>query len=182
MDKKKLLMMGTALVALSPLAAQQAAAATGTINVDAVVLYAIEVNEVSPLDFGTFSITAAPGTVDITDGGVLGGGGYNQAGIASPNQAKVKIKASEGYAMTVSAADAIGTKITTGGGGAGKSMTITAVDLAGGTAGGIDTNVVIGTAPGTGEVTLGIGGTLTFGVGQVPGVYSGTFDVVVSYN
>ena len=44
------------------------------------------------------------------------------------------------------------------------------------------TGTIPGVAPGTGTETFSVGATLTVGVGQASGTYTGTYPVTVQYN
>lgn len=177
MDKKKIL-AGTAMVALSGLAAGDAVAASASINIDAVVLRAIALTEQSPLDFGTFSAAGADTIQVDPDGTVTSGGSIAHIGTSSPNPAKVQIKASAGYAIDVSVGAAT-VSITSGA----NKMQVNAFDLAtavgAGVNGGGTTQTY--TLAGTTVTSFFVGATLNVGAAQAAGVYAGTFVVNAAY-
>lgn len=181
MDKKKIL-AGTAMVALSGLAAGEAVAASANINIDAVVLRAIALAEVSPLDFGTFSATGAATIQVDPDGTITNGAGITHIGASTPNPAKVEIKASAGYPIDVSVG-ATAVSITSGA----NKMKVDTFDLAttvgagvngGGTA---EVYTLAGVLGAAATASFFAGATLNVGAGQAAGVYSGTFVVNAAY-
>lgn len=175
MDNKKLLMMGAAMVALSPLTAQKAQAATATVNVQAIVLNAIQAATVQSLNFGTFSITGA-GTIAVDTLGAYNPApvSANPIGASAKTQAKLQIKATGGYALGVDASAGVGAKINNGV----DDMTIGAVDFNG--LGSTGTVTIAGV--GLQTATYPIGASLNFGAADSAGTYTGTFNVTVSYN
>lgn len=176
MDKKKLLAMGTAVVGLSSIAAQDADAVTKNISINAVVLQAIALAEIQSLNFGSMTVGATGDTVTIDTAGAraVGGGGTVTlvTGNAAEQEAKLKITAANGINMDVKVTTVPAT-ITNGNA---NTMKVTAFDVNG--AGGA--TAVVAVTAGTNR-TIPIGGTLTVGNNQQPGTYTGTFTVDVQY-
>lgn len=178
MDKKKLL-LGSAIVALSGLAADEARAATANIDIDAVVLQAITLAEVSPLSFGTFSVngadtvTCAPGNA----GNCTFGANLNEIAASTDNGAKVKIGAAVGFPIDVSVTAA--TEVITSGA---NTMKVNAFKIDEGTkiTAFVSGNPVVATLTAS-PAQLEVGGVLNVGAAQAAGTYTGTFTISAAY-
>lgn len=176
-NNKKLLLGSTAaMVALSPLAAQQLQAASVTINAWAAINTAVLLNVNTGLNFATLSQTA-PGTVqlDFTDNVIKLGGGLIPTG-GSPTSGNVTIRGLPGQQMKV-ATTAATYKITTlGGGAASKSMTISNINYRIGPATGANLTIT----PTAMTNVLDIGANLKAPGTQLNGVYTGNIKVMVT--
>ena len=176
MDNKKLL-MGTAMVALSTLAAQDAHAVTEPIDAEAVVLESIVLTEVSSLNFGNLTVaagTAGSITVDSAGTRTDAGGVTLVVGGSADHEAKLKIEGAPGLIVTVDATAGVGSKLNAGGA---TDLTLSAFDVNGNV--NADTALTI---PVGGSTTISIGGTLQVPAGAPAGTYTGTFNVDVTYN
>ncbi len=153
-------------------AAQATASASGTV----VAPIAITVN--TNLVFGSFA--AGPGgTVTISTSGARAATGPTLMTGASPTAARFDItgQASSTYSITHS-----GTAVLTNTTGLGNETMGLAKfsDLTGANA--TSGSATAGTLDGAGAQSLYVGGTLTVGAAQVPGVYVGTVIATVEYN
>ena len=148
--------------------AMPVSAATQTATVAAITLRPLSLLNLSDLDFGTL-IAGAAGTAIIdptndartTTGGTLAAGG-------APQAAKFYTYATAGKTLQVNRG-ALPTLNRVGGG---ASMNVTGLTLNG------PVLRVIGAA---GLLDLRVGGTLAVGANQLPGDYTGTFQIIVTY-
>lgn len=176
----KTALASVALVGLAGLVSN-ASAADGTGTANATVVTPITITNTSGsnnLRFGSFSTTAAGGTVTIgtddsrTIGGTAGtlgvGTGQNAFGAATFT---VGGQANLTYAITLPTNGTV--NITTGG--AGPTETMAVSDFTSNPSG-------TGTIGGGGTQTLKVGAKITTVASQVTGVYTGTFTVTVLYN
>ena len=145
-----------------------AAAATKTASAAAITLRPLSLLNLSDLDFGTL-IAGAAGTAVIdptndartTTGGTLPAGG-------APQAAKFYTYATAGKTLQVNrGALPVLTRV-----GGGASMNVTGLTLNG------PVLRVIGAA---GLLDLRVGGTLAVSANQLPGDYTGTFQIIVTY-
>lgn len=178
MDKKKILAAGAAAVALSPLVAGKAFAATETVSMQAIVLQAIQLTKVSDLNFGTFSVTGA-GTVVVSPAGAATtwGGGVNEIGTPADQDAVVSIKASKGYPIAISAPAA---PVTIANGATNMNVDTFMVNEAAGMNAFASGQAVTATLTAN-TATFNIGATLHVGAAQPAGTYTGSFTVTASY-
>lgn len=178
-NNKKMIALGTALVTLSGLsAATRAKGAAGTGNMSAVILEAIAITNLTTMNFGEFTYTAA-GTVTISTAGVRGntGGANPRAGSAVSQgvlditsgaagaSTRIRIDPTAGPSFTVghtTAADTMNVKsFTFAWNGAGPAATVTAnMDTA--------QNINVG-------ATLEVAGT------EAAGKYVGTYVIEAAY-
>lgn len=180
MKNKKMIALGTALVTLSGLAAAtRAKGAAGTGNMSAVILQAIAITNLTTLNFGEFTYTAA-GTLTISTAGARGStGGVNPRAGSAVSQGVLDITAGAAGASTriridPTAGPSFTVKETVGGvatmnvksftfawNGAGPAATITAnMDTA--------QNINVGAA-------LQVAGT------EIAGTYTGTYVIEAAY-
>lgn len=176
--KKVLLTGGAALVSLSPMLADDASAASKSIKMQAIVLRAIQLTQLTSLNFGTFSVTGASTAVQAPGGGITYNAGLNAIGAPANSDAVVQIKASKGYAIDLSVAAATATIVN----GTAKTMKVNAFKLdeaAGMGAFASGSNVTITLSANT--ASFEVGATLNVGAGQAAGTYTGTFTVNANY-
>ncbi|MBI1328093.1 MAG: DUF4402 domain-containing protein [Alphaproteobacteria bacterium] len=173
MSIKKMLFMGTALVSLSCLPVQDAAAFTGTASASAIVIDPVIVSGTAPLHFGTITHSAA-GTVvlDTASGRSVTGGVTAITGAGLEQSGSVLVTGASGLPidLTITAAATVND-------GGGNTMTVNAFNLrtnAGGTQ-----EVVTLTAAGT--LAVPFGGTLIVAGTEPAGTYTGTFSVIANY-
>jgi hypothetical protein len=173
--RKKLLLAGSAMVALSGIAAREAAAATANGTLHATILgSAVGAAVAQNMNFGSLSENGLGGTLILsTAGGRTPGGGVNSFG-AGALQGVVKITAASGVPLEVSLA-ATKYMVTHTTAGANK-MTVDSFKLGAGSVGGILTKTLAGT---TG--TVPVGARLNVAGGQLSGNYLGSFTVNVTY-
>lgn len=179
MNTKKLL-AGAALVTLSAGLASTAKAASDTGVISAVVVSPITVASTTALKFGSFSVTAA-GSFPVSAGGVRGAGSGSVDIGAAYQAGGFSITAdTRAMTVTVSPTATINHTVT-----ATKTMKVTAINF--------DCNsanwAVKATAVKTATCSLGAspgivktGGTINYGLGQTPGVYTGSYTLTASYN
>jgi len=148
------------------LASHPALAATGTGTATATILGAITVTPKNTLAFGNILAPAGGGTVTLSSAGALssspatfsffGGSGVGTFDVAGTAGAPVSVSFSTGDSLT----------------GPGANMAL----------GTYDTGATVPASfPGSGTFTMSVGATLTVGVNQVAGPYSGTYTVTVNY-
>lgn len=180
-NKKRALLGGAALmVALSPLAMQQAAqAATESVVIDARINAQINLTENTAMNFGILThASAGTANLDFADT-VTGGGGFQPAG-GTTTSASIQIKAEAGQNIkitTVNASEILAhsTKATTLTSG---KLTVTGFDFSyNGTATGAGT--LTKTAVATANVL--VGANLKATATQATGTYAGTFKLDVTY-
>lgn len=153
-------------------AAQATATASGT------VVSPIAIAAAANLAFGNFA-PGAGGTVTVSTSGARTGSGTVLMGASTPTAARFNITgaASTTYSITHS-----GTTVLTNTTGTG-AETMALAKFSDLTAGNATTgNAVSGTLDGAGAQSLYVGGTLSVGAAQVPGVYTGTVIATVEYN
>jgi hypothetical protein len=170
---KKALAVGTALISLSALDASKAQAATGTVNMTAVVLTPIVITSPTPLNFGSLTDTGAGGTVQIlpVSGIQPAGGGTTSVGSTVPTAGVLSITAATGVAidLAMTAGPFTVTNGTT-------NMSVTGFNLVT-DAGGTTETITLGASP----TTYPVGATLNVGAAQATGTYNGTFSVTAVY-
>jgi spore coat protein U-like protein len=149
-------------------AAQATANATGTVVTPIAIAAAVD------LVFGSFA-PGAGGSVTVSTSGVRAATGAILMTGATPSAARFNItgEASTTYSITHS-----GSATLTSGA---NSMALAKFsDLSAGNA--TSGNPATGTLDGAGAQSLYVGGTLTVGAAQAPGVYTGTVIATVEYN
>jgi hypothetical protein len=138
------------------------------------------------LDFGTIVLTGS-GAGTVTMAAVNANRTYgtdNAAAVGatqSPNTAKYDVTGtpSETYALTLPNSVALTTATTATGVTSETAMTITDLKARFNTAG---ADAITSTLSSTGTDSFAVGGTLNIKAAQIPGVYTGTFNVTVDYN
>lgn len=177
-NKKSLLGTAAVMVALSPLAMQNAQAAQEQVDAQATINRVIDLTKVADINFGILTETAA-GTVavDFANGITTTAGGLHPAG-GTVTSGHVTIKAQSGATVQISSTPA-SFKITTGGGGANKSMTVQNIVYSLTGAGATGATVTKTMAATTDQIK--IGAQLKSNGTQVTGVYTGNYNVEVVY-
>jgi hypothetical protein len=174
-NNKKLLLAGSAMVALSSFAAGQAQAVTATGQIKAEIIQPISLAVQQSLNFGRMTVglvgTAVVDTAGVrtnTGGVSLIAGGGEQEGI-------IKITAASALPIDLSVT---ATKFVVANTAAPtKTMNVNNFNIktnAGGTK-------TVLTLAGTTKATVPLGATLNVGAGQTAGVYTGTFTVAAAY-
>lgn len=176
LNKKVLLGSSAALVALSPLAAQQLRAASVSVPAQATIAQAIAFSNTVPMNFGVLTQAGAGTAVLDFAGGITTLGAVNKAG-GSPTTGAVTIKASTGQVLDIAAN---GLPFTLNHSTAADTMQITAVKFKYNAITGSPISAPVTAAYTAGEVLL-IGGTLTVGAGLKSGVYTGAVKIDVLY-
>lgn len=141
-------------------------------NANAEIKTAIALTEVNPLEFGKLAVTGTAGTVLLSPAGaptptnvqLLSGTTRTAASYTSTGEANTT------YAITIPTS---AVTITTGGGGAGNTMTVDSWVCSKGATSAFDI---------TGADTFTVGATLNVGATQNTGNYTGTFNVTIDYN
>lgn len=162
MQRNKLWFIPLAVCALSVGAAH---AESGTAN--ASVITPLTLTESSTLEFGQLSSSAASGTVviDSADGRTVTGGATAEGGTFRSGAWAVSGEASTAYTITLPSSDVT---LTSGG----NNMTVNTFT---------DDKSGSSTTDGAGADTFKVGATLTVGINQASGTYTGTYDVTVAY-
>jgi hypothetical protein len=174
MHKKtpKALALSSAMVVLSALPAQHARAATGNIDVDAIVVTsALLVLQNQALNFGTFTDTGGGGTVAVDVAGLPTYGGVNAIASSTPTEGIIQIKGNAGKNVIISVTNPTFT-VSNGT----STMKVTKFDI--NTNGAGSTNTLNMTAA---SILVPVGATLTVGAIQPIGTYTGSFTVQVIY-
>lgn len=139
----------------------------------------ITVSKSADLSFGKFA-PGVGGSVTISNSGVRSSSGIIPSTIGSTLTA-ARFTVSGDPAATYSISQTVSPALTnTTGVGAETMALATSSDLIGANV--TSGNVSTGLLSGGGTQTIFVGGTLTVGANQVPGVYAGTVDVTVEYN
>lgn len=143
-------------------------AATATASMSAVVLSPISITKISDLSFGdVYPDIAAIGTISIDSGSNRIAGGAAALGPTSGTAAQFTVTGEANAAYVL-------------------SLPTTAVSLNSPTGDTMSVDSFIndgtGALNGGGTEIVSVGATLHVGAKQVPGSYSGTFDVTVNYN
>ncbi|MES2325043.1 MAG: DUF4402 domain-containing protein [Pseudomonadota bacterium] len=163
-----------AAASLLPSAAQ---AAQATATASGTVVTPIAITAAANLAFGSFA-AGAGGTITVSTSGARTSSGVVALG-ASAAAARFDITGSASTTYSISHSGTAVLTNTTGGGG--ETMALAKFsDLTAGNA--TSGNVSSGTLDGAGAQSLFVGGTLTVGAAQVPGVYTGTVIATVEYN
>jgi hypothetical protein len=169
---KKMMAVGSAMVALSALPAHYARAASANIDIDAIIVTtALLVLQDQPLNFGTFTDTAGGGTVAVDTGGAAVYTGVNDIATASPTEGIIEIKGTPGKNVIITVTNP--TFAVTNGT---ATMKVSKFDI--NTNGAGSTNTLNLTAA---AIFVPIGATLTVGAAQPAGTYTGSFTVQVIY-
>jgi hypothetical protein len=153
-------------------AAQATASASGT------VVTPIAITVANNLVFGSFA-PGAGGTVTVSTSGARAASGPVLMAAATPSAARFNItgEASTTYSITHSGTAVLTNTVGVGG----ETMALAKFsDLTAGNA--TSGTVSAGTLDGAGAQSLYVGGTLTVGAAQVPGIYVGTVIATVEYN
>ena len=152
--------------------AQPGVSDTKSNNANAQILGAIALTAVNPLEFGGI-VASTGGTVKISTAGVRSSIGALTlvSGTVTPSAASYTVTGTElaSYAITIPIIPVIVTNTSVGGG----TMNVTAMDCSYGT--------LLSAFDVAGADNFTVGGTLTVGAAQIPGLYTGTFDVTVAY-
>jgi hypothetical protein len=163
----------------SNVSAQTIATVTGT-TAGAKLIKPMTLNQTSPLHFGTINVlTGAGGTVELPSNSIVRVFG---AGVASgivapqPTNAAYNVTGTKNvtYALTLPATITVAESFTPA-----ETMTISSLKARFNGAGG---DAVTSILSGTGTDSFTVGGTLTVGPAQMPGIYAGVFNVSVDYN
>ena len=157
--------MGATMIAGNASASTATSDAVVTVQNQALTL----VND-APLNFGTILPYGRPGTVTINASGTHSASWVYVSVPGAPSIWSVTGVNSAPYAVTLPAANSVSLTNT---GGAGETMTIGSFHRSGGTHLALDA---------AGVDSFNVGATLNVGSNQPAGIYTGTFDVTVSYN
>lgn len=176
--KKKVLLTGAALLAAAPVVVPDVAyAASKNIDIKAIVLRTIQLTQVDSLDFGTFSVNAAGNIALPAGGGAPVYTNATPAGVSTPTDAVVQIKASKGYDIDLSVTAATN-NISNGT----ATMAVKSFKIDDGANMGTFASAQTVTAKLTANTgNFEVGATLHFGLGQAAGTYTGTFTVNAAY-
>jgi len=182
MKFRRILTASTAMVALSGLAAGQAAAATATTNASASVANAAAITGTQALNFGTLSYDGNAGTATISPGGVVTPSGGFVGASGTPQAGAFNISGSSGVVdITVAIAN-----LSDGGTG---TLTVSTVKVTGSASfsnGAGATASVVGADLGTGGTattgSFNIGTTVTAAASQPTGSYTGQITITVNNN
>lgn len=143
-------------------------------------------SDANGLDFGTIVLTGS-GASTVTMAAVDAGRVYTGAAAAAvgatqtPNTAKYKVTGtpSETYALTLPDEVALTTDTAVTGTDSETAMTITGLKAR---FSGASADAVTSQLSAAGADSFAVGGTLNVKAAQIPGVYTGSFDVTVDYN
>ena len=163
-NKKILIAAGAAVLSAGMYSASTfAASIISTANAN--VIAAMTIGETQALDFGDIAEDGAGGTValDATTGARTPGGGASASAGGGDQRGIYAISGVAGKTYSISIP---GVSLT----GPGVAMPV------------VFTNDASLTIPGAGTDNIGVGGTITLGVGQTPGPYSANYTVTVDYN
>lgn len=152
---------------------------TASSAASAIVIAPLTIAKTGDLNFGNVVAGAALGTVVLLPAGTRSatGGTTFSAGFPGTLSAAKFDLTGEGvytYAITLPGTVTLSDTVSTP-----NTMTATGFTVAAGTTGSVDG--LIGTLAG-GLGNLDVGATLNVGAAQVPGTYTGSFDVTVAYN
>lgn len=169
----KALMMGTALVSLGALNAQEAQAATGTGAMSAIVLAPIVVTNVQALHFGemtrgaggTMVVTTTTGARTATGVSAVTGSGLEQQGIIS-------IAADTGTNVDLAVTATSFTVVN----GTAQTMVVDNFNIVS-DAGGTAQTVTLPASP----TSFNVGATLNVGAAQASGTYTGAYTLSANY-
>jgi hypothetical protein len=173
---KRLVILFSAIVLMTGFSVNLLAQATENTEAAANIVIPIAITEDASLHFGTMAVLVGTGGTCVlsTEGDRSRTGGVNLS-IQEPEAANAAFSVSgealTTYVITLPATITVSYNTN--------SMTIGTL-LARTTSAGADG--LTGTLDGIGEDAFTVGGTLTVAAGQVPGLYTGTFDVTVAYN
>jgi Domain of unknown function (DUF4402) len=159
----------TAALMLSSFAASaQTASTTASVNIEN---YALDITKTQDLNFGSITPSASTnGTMTLSPNGLVstGGGVISRSGSGySPAAYTINGVPAASFSVTIAP-----TVVTL----SGPRGTLTVSDFAINQA----TPIVLDSSTGTAYFT--VGATLFVNAGQLPGYYTGTFDVTVAYN
>lgn len=168
----KALMVGTALISLSAVGANQAQAATTTGNMTAIVLTPIAITAPTDLHFGSVtSALAGTAVVDTAGSRTQTGGVTLVVGAGLETNAVINLSAGTGVNIIMSMA-ATSYTVTNGT----TNMVVDTFNVRTAAAGPTDTFTITAS-----PATIPIGGTLNVGPTQAAGTYTGTFTVNATY-
>ena len=173
----KALMMGTALVSLSALQPKEAQAVTQALAMSASILAPLVVAQVSALNFGDLTVSAALGTAVITTAGArsVTGGVTAVTGAGAEQAGRYSITGAGSANITV-------TLTTTNPTVSNGAVTMTVNNFAMlTTVGAGDPLAGAFALPAGGVVNVDVGATLNAAASQAPGTYTGTYTVNVNY-
>jgi hypothetical protein len=173
-NKKILLGSSAAMVALSPLAAQQLRAASVSVPAQAIIQAAIDFDNTVGLDFGILTQTAA-GTASVGFTNNLSVGGGVKAAGGTVATGSVDIKATKGQTLVISP-NGLPFILSAGT----KTMQITAVKFKYNAATGVTISPAVTASYTVGDALL-VGATLDVGAAQTSGTYIGAVKVDVVY-
>lgn len=152
-------------------AAQATAVAGGTVVTPIAIVSSV------PLAFGSFAATGG-GTITVSTSGQRAVSGVVAMGASTASAAKFDITGEPGSSYTITHS---GTAVLTNTGGGGETMALAKFsDLTGANATSGEATTGLLSAGGT--QSLYVGGTLTVGANQAPGVYAGDVIATVEYN
>jgi spore coat protein U-like protein len=149
--------------------AQKGAQASATANATATVVEVITIEKDVDLDFGTFASGLSEGTVSMETNGTRNQtGGVVLLDTDAGNPATFIVHGTNNghYFVTLPTENSITLTLSTGT----EQMTIASF-----------THNAGGILDGTGQATFNVGGVLTVPADQPAGVYTGTFDVIVTH-
>ncbi len=165
MKVKNMLKMAVAALLFSGMAASSALAADGTGTATANVVVPLAINEVSPLNWGTFAPDpSSPGTVTVGTTGVPSSTVVSYLTLGDPGIFSVTGDGSRSFITSLSANPHTFTGANPANTMTGNLVFLAPPALTGGVAG------------------VQVGGTLDVGAGQAADVYSGNYTVTVNYN
>ncbi len=173
---KGIVVMGIAALGIMAVTSAQAAkdTSTGTANATAKIITAISIskNATTDLAFGNVIASSAVGTVTVTPAGVRSSGGGATMGNGGGTAAAFTVsgEGTSAYSITLPADNVVTIKKD----GASDTMQVNSFTTSKGVS---NASQLIG-----GSDTFTVGGTLTVAAGQATGDYTGTFDVIVTYN
>jgi spore coat protein U-like protein len=166
------------LAAIAALAAPTAQAAQATATASGTVVTPIAIAAVANLAFGSFA-AGAGGTITVSTSGARTVSGVVAFGSGSTTAARFDIS---GQASTTYSISHSGTTVLTNSTGVGGETMALAKHSDLSAANATSGNASSGTLDAGGAQSLYVGGTLTVGAAQVPGVYTGTVIATVEYN
>ncbi|MEZ7500235.1 DUF4402 domain-containing protein [Flavobacterium sp. Arc3] len=189
--KKIILLAFFAIAALSNNANAQTTNTQSTVKTNAsaklIKVMSVANADTDGLDFGTIVLTGVGSSTVIMEAADASRTyGTNSAAAVnanqSPNTAKYNVTGTpnETYALSFPTDPVVLTTATTAtGGNTVSDMTITDFKAR---FNGKDADAVVSILTGSGTDSFAVGGTLNIKADQIPGVYTGTFDVTVDYN
>lgn len=173
MDKKKLLMMGAALVTLSPLAVRDACAVSANGQMKATIIQPITLNVTKSLYFGQ-ATAGTGGTIKMDTADTRSATGAVNLMGATGQSGVIKVGAAAGFAIDLSVT---ATKFTVNiAATPTKTMVVDNFNLKTNAGGPAETITLVGAT-----MKVPVGATLNVANAQAAGVYKGTFTVKATY-